>query len=145
MGYLMRFEPTEYSTSTLSEAEVEEAWRDANREPMYGAPFGLSGDSTQFRTNRRKKVRSIDPLQAKVAKYGITGAEYRLRLRKQRGVCAICQEKCKTGWRLGVDHCHTSGQVRGLLCGKCNSGLGMFKDDPERLIQAIGYLLRPEH
>lgn len=41
-----------------------------------------------------------------------------------------------------VDHCHTTGQVRGVLCENCNKGLGLFKDSPERLLSAARYLLR---
>lgn len=50
--------------------------------------------------------------------------------------CAICGGDK----RLSIDHDHSSGRVRGLLCSPCNAGLGMFKDDPERLAKAIGYL-----
>lgn len=55
----------------------------------------------------------------------------------QSGKCLICNEIPK---RLVVDHCHTSGKVRGLLCDHCNTGLGRFKDSPELLMAAIRYL-----
>lgn len=62
------------------------------------------------------------------------------RLRVEQGdLCAICRGPWgNKGYH--VDHCHTGGQVRGLLCLKCNSGLGMFDDDVERLRAAITYL-----
>ena len=59
--------------------------------------------------------------------------------------CDICNEhhttiKDRTGKSLAVDHCHTTGEVRGLLCFGCNTALGRFKDDPTLLKNAIKYL-----
>jgi hypothetical protein len=74
-------------------------------------------------------------------KYGITLAEYNQMLFDQNGCCAICGEhhtiKNKT---LHVDHCHTTGKVRGLLCQHCNTAIGKFKDDIKLLKNAIKYL-----
>jgi hypothetical protein len=56
---------------------------------------------------------------------------------EQSNKCAICK---KGGLLLGVDHCHTTGKVRGLLCMVCNRGIGMFKDDIILLKSAIKYL-----
>jgi len=63
----------------------------------------------------------------------------------QNGVCAICSggETVKTRGtlrRLAVDHDHETGKVRGLLCNRCNNGLGNFRDDPDLLREAIAYL-----
>jgi hypothetical protein len=74
-------------------------------------------------------------------RYGISLEEYQVLLRNQGGVCAICgTSKCSTGQRLAVDHDHNTGAVRGVLCKNCNVGLGSFKDDPERLLNAADYL-----
>lgn len=66
---------------------------------------------------------------------------------KQNGVCAICKKpetaKKQSGngiKRLSVDHDHTTGAIRGLLCMYCNTALGKFKDDIEILKSAIVYL-----
>jgi len=61
----------------------------------------------------------------------------------QDGGCAICgRTRAENGKSLAVDHCHTSGKVRGLLCNTCNTGLGMFNDSASILRQAVEYLDR---
>ncbi|WMX18936.1 hypothetical protein [Escherichia phage vB_EcoP_PAS59] len=77
--------------------------------------------------------------------YGITLAEYDALFEKQEGLCAICgQPETATlkgvVKRLAVDHCHEGLHIRGLLCSSCNTGLGLFKDSPENLENAIKYL-----
>lgn len=73
--------------------------------------------------------------------YNITQSEYAILSELQGGVCAICYrpEPRKNG-KLHVDHSHTHGNVRGLLCGRCNTGIGLFQDDISLLISAIQYL-----
>jgi hypothetical protein len=72
-------------------------------------------------------------------KYNITLEEFEIMLKKQNGVCGICKTKTKLK-SLAVDHNHTTGQIRGLLCENCNRGLGMFRDNTDFLQQAIKYL-----
>lgn len=79
--------------------------------------------------------------------FGVTLEWYNAQLEAQGGVCAICKlpEQAthqKTGLprSYAVDHCHSAGRVRGLLCSKCNTGLGSFRDDPALLQSAIEYL-----
>lgn len=73
--------------------------------------------------------------------YGITLDEYNQMLENQDYKCAICGNEDEVeGRRLAIDHCHTSGKVRGLLCGKCNRGLGLFYDTATLLQNAISYL-----
>ena len=71
--------------------------------------------------------------------YGISSEEYQEKLKQQNYVCAICS-KAQTTKALAVDHCHTTGIIRSLLCGSCNTGLGQFKDNPELLLKAADYL-----
>ena len=76
-------------------------------------------------------------------KYGITEAQYDEMLRLQDNKCAICKSsetKDKKRHRLMVDHCHSTGIVRGLLCSSCNKGLGLFNDAPNIMQSAIKYL-----
>ena len=73
-------------------------------------------------------------------RYGITEDQYNAMMTDQNGVCAICLKKCSARERLGVDHCHTTKKVRGLLCVKCNNAIGLFNDDPEIARRASEYL-----
>jgi hypothetical protein len=61
-------------------------------------------------------------------------------LDEQGGVCALCRDPAKES--LVIDHCHTTGSVRGLLCHHCNVGLGFLRDDPDVMAAAIEYLRR---
>lgn len=72
--------------------------------------------------------------------FGITLDEYNNILKIQNDVCAICRLKCKSGHRLAVDHNHTTGKIRGLLCSNCNRGLGYFKENIENLKEGIKYI-----
>jgi hypothetical protein len=69
----------------------------------------------------------------------ITETDYQAMLIKQHGTCAICSKP--TGKRrLDIDHDHDTGKVRGLLCLNCNRAIGLFNEDPHRLVSAIEYL-----
>jgi hypothetical protein len=68
--------------------------------------------------------------------YNITESHLSLLYKKADNKCMICQKKKK----LYIDHDHQTNKVRGLLCSKCNLGLGHFNDDIETLISAIYYL-----
>jgi hypothetical protein len=67
---------------------------------------------------------------------------YQRMIRKQNGVCGICQER-PSGIALHVDHDHNTGERRGLLCDQCNTALGQFLDDTSLLQRAINYLDNP--
>ena len=70
--------------------------------------------------------------------YGMSRADYDALLESQGGVCAICGKPSEK--TLCVDHCHSTGTIRGLLCRKCNVGLGCLADDQATLIAALAYL-----
>lgn len=78
--------------------------------------------------------------------YGMTLAEYETLHEAQNGLCAICGEaetavdKDGRPYLLAVDHCHTTGRVRGLLCTADNRAIGLLKENPDRLRAAIAYL-----
>lgn len=73
--------------------------------------------------------------------YGIDSVRYYEILESQNGCCAICSKhKSLFKKRLHVDHCHTKGKVRGLLCGSCNLGIGKLGDTYEGVQKAAEYL-----
>lgn len=71
--------------------------------------------------------------------YGMTLEEYQQKLKDQGGGCSICgrMESLKD---MPVDHCHTQGHIRGILCHYCNKGLGQFFDNPNNLRKAADYI-----
>ncbi len=74
--------------------------------------------------------------------YGITQADFLRMLAEQNGGCDICARPDGDGYKekLHVDHNHTTGKVRGLLCYFCNAGLGNFMENEARLAKAVEYL-----
>lgn len=72
-------------------------------------------------------------------KFGITYEQYCEMLADQEHRCAVCRRQQLTK-RLAVDHCHKTGTIRGLLCDKCNRGIGLLGDDIGTLARAIAYL-----
>lgn len=75
-----------------------------------------------------------------VRRFGITRADYEAMLEAQGGVCWICKREQSSGRLLAIDHDHSTGDVRGLLCTRCNQGLGFFQDNIDYLAKAIEYL-----
>jgi hypothetical protein len=69
---------------------------------------------------------------------GISVAEYDRLIEGSGGLCALCGESY--GERPNVDHCHKTGKVRGVLCSRCNTGIGLFAESPELFNAAVRYL-----
>jgi hypothetical protein len=97
-----------------------------------------------WRSNHRKEspevYKRID-FKNDLKKYGLSLEDYNRMFENQKGHCDCCGEHASNFRRgLHVDHDHISGQVRALLCTRCNPGLGYFKDSVERLEMAIAYL-----
>jgi Recombination endonuclease VII len=112
----------------------------ANR--LYGAEH-----RDRLNAARRHKWQSDAEFRARhtsaqlARNYGLTREQHRRLVEEQNGVCAICKQSSRRA--LCVDHCHVTRQVRGLLCDKCNTALGLFDDDARRLLAAGAYLRRP--
>jgi Recombination endonuclease VII len=99
---------------------------------------------------RMRKWRADNPEKAKASarrsdlkrNYGIAPEDYDALLASQGSACAICstKEPGGNGGTFHVDHCHSGGNVRGLLCQRCNMALGLFKDDTAAIAKAVEYL-----
>ena len=102
-----------------------------------------NGDSCRQRnrewyTQNKSRVRG----RTLKRKYGITLDDFNRMLASQGGHCALCPslpEDQKNG-TLVVDHCHSTGKIRGLLCNPCNTAIGLFRESKETLKKAIDYL-----
>lgn len=123
-------------------AERTRIWSRQNRERKKTArlewfaknPDRYNAMMKKWRENNKPKKREIMLKK----KYGINLEDYDRMLSGQDGVCAIC--KTHNGRTLHVDHCHTSGNVRGLLCDGCNQALGLMRDNPITLESGAEYL-----
>lgn len=97
------------------------------------------------KTYRKARKEAFQGYEMK-RKYGLSAEEHKELHDAQDGKCAICgkEEWIKINGQtvsLAIDHCHSSGEVRGLLCNSCNRGLGLFFDNPDLLKAAQDYIL----
>lgn len=90
--------------------------------------------------NNNKQHKSKYSKNHNLSRYGVTAEEYQRLLKRQKNKCALCKRAANEKKALGVDHCHKTGAIRGLLCDSCNLSLGGFKDNIETLKAAISYL-----
>lgn len=112
-----------------------------NRKPPTRIFYGMDKSSDEYKS---LKIENTKHTRFKRL-YGITLEDYNTLLLNQDGLCAICSKpesvnRVDTIFSLSVDHNHKTGEVRGLLCGKCNRALGNFFDSTELLQNAIKYL-----
>ena len=110
------------------------------------SPDGKQGYCKPCQNVRKKRYDEKNPSRHYAtrlkAKYGITIEDYEQMLAEQGG-CAICgaaEPFGRSNRYFHVDHCHTTGRVRGVLCANCNTALGLLGDDPQRLAAAVRYL-----
>lgn len=97
-------------------------------------PEKLKEDNKKYRAANREKLLSL----GKEKKYGVSAKDVEQMNLTQGGACAICKVVPKK--RLHIDHDHSSGKVRALLCNNCNLALGLLKDSSIVAHAAAGYL-----
>lgn len=102
---------------------------------------------------KSKQYREKNPEQTKLSiknwtyktKYGITYHQFLSKINEQDGLCKICSTKLEVEGRncsqkAVVDHCHSTGKIRGIICHRCNVGLGNFLDNAQLLNKAQEYI-----
>ena len=101
-------------------------------------------NNTESVKNRGKDWRKTNKNHSKnydlMRNYGITSDQKQKMIEHQNNNCAICHTEFKNAKSAHVDHCHTTGKVRAILCSGCNTGLGLFKESQENLKSAQKYL-----
>ncbi len=90
--------------------------------------------------NKEKAAAAL--FRGQLKKYGITPEQFYVLVEYQGGVCAGCLRTCRVFGRLSIDHCHTSKNIRGLLCSACNMAVGGLEDNPDTLLRLVDYLER---
>ena len=98
---------------------------------------------------KTKIVASKKMQRRKLSQYGMIQEDYDAKLNEQNFVCEICKNpetsydsRLKLTKRLAIDHCHETGKIRGLLCGKCNLTLGRMNENIEHLQSMINYIIK---
>ena len=120
--------------NTERRREIEEKWYSNNKEKAVKR-------SNKWREENPERARLIALKGRLMRDYGLSVEQYNELLKDHDESCAICSRRVP----LCIDHDHKTGEVRGLLCGNCNSGIGMLGDDPRLLEKAIVYLSKQSH
>lgn len=109
---------------------LEAFYRDRN------TPTGRAYDCKECRSAKQKTNPNVTDYKLR-NRYGITKAD--------RDALGSACEICGSQSRVGVDHNHETGVIRGLLCRDCNLGLGKLGDSAERIAKALEYMLKSRH
>jgi hypothetical protein len=152
-GYCPKCKECEYGHKPHNKLDVKERKCSCCKEVKAIELFGWNNAVKQIKASICKKCkntmrhnkRMLNPVKEKARvkgnlltlKYNITLTDYNTMLYIQDSKCLICKTYKEV---LSVDHCHTTGKVRGLLCNHCNSMLGQAKDNIETLLAGIEYL-----
>jgi uncharacterized RmlC-like cupin family protein len=107
-------------------------------------PGYRSAESKRWRARNPERARLYHRQTSYRIRYGIELAAVEQMLREQGGVCAICLQPVTLGGKAGakLDHDHATNTVRGVLCSRCNTALGTFREDVLILAAAIAYLAK---
>jgi len=102
----------------------------------------LTAYQREWKRNNPQRAKRIDRAYRIKVKYGITRDEYAALLKSQNGTCALCgaERASSRNENLNIDHNHETGQIRGLLCTRCNTVIGLVNEDISLLSKMVEYL-----
>ncbi len=123
MGAKRKTDPISSSKWRAKNPGYQPEWRRKNPEKVKAAQRRYAAKGTD--TRRKWEAANVNKRRGYHLKrrFGISLADYWAMHRRQRGLCGICGKPPTRRW-LDVDHCHTTKEVRGLLCNPCNRSLG---------------------
>ena len=111
--------------------------------PCVRAYYKIHRHSNVFGNASYRKAFKKNNLTRKCKRLGISADEFTRLYKLQDGKCALCEiDQGECIKRFAIDHDHATGIVRGLLCDKCNRGIGLLNDSPSILIKAAEYVQR---
>ena len=130
------------------ERAQKKRWRDANPEKVkrykkqdyQKHSKRIKKQLEKWRKDNPEKIKQVARKASIKRNHGLSYEDWLQLWENQDGKCAICGKFFITPSNAYVDHDHKTDEIRGLLCNKCNWGLGMYDDDPELLMSAIRYL-----
>ena len=99
-----------------------------------------NGRRANWKQNNPKKCTASHRKSLLKTRYGVTLEQYDKIFEGQGGSCAICGEVNKSGYRLAVDHDHSTGKIRSLLCQNCNRKVGEIESNPGLFDKLVVYL-----
>lgn len=129
-------------------------WKKDN--PEYSKQYYLKNGKRDYNRRKEREIKDLEfknknsfATKRRNLKIKLSYEEYKKMFINQQNVCAICYKPetsihYKSGQKsvLSIDHCHKTNKVRGLLCRKCNTALGMFLDEPKLVLRAYNYLIK---
>jgi hypothetical protein len=137
-----KYTARERARYAASEAvRADSAWRARTRTPEQKAR--QREYTRRWQRNNAERTKATRVRRELRKRYGLTPEDYERMRTEQNGACPICMRPFEDRPRaVHVDHCHTTGRVRGLLCESCNLGIGKFRDCPDSLRRAAEYIER---